>query len=167
MDLSESKKLAENLLEQSFKIGEKTVNAKELGYKLVFNRRKRALGTCNFTRKTIALSIYFTEVNSEKKVKDTILHEMAHAFAAHLFGDYGHGKMWQYVCRQIGANPSRVASSKEIGEIEAPAKYVLKNKETGEVIRKYYRKPKSLDASNMYIKGKRGQTYGKLVFEKN
>ena len=46
-----------------------------------FDRAKRRFGACNFSKKRISLSKYLTEVNEIEQVRDTILHEIAHALA--------------------------------------------------------------------------------------
>src|SRR3979411_379819 len=50
-----------------------------------FNRRKRAFGLCRFPHGVspgrIELSVYAIECNSEDELRDTILHEIAHALA--------------------------------------------------------------------------------------
>ena len=43
------------------------------------------------------------ELNSEEAVKDTILHEIAHALSP----QFGHGPAWRQKCLEIGANPNR------------------------------------------------------------
>lgn len=64
-----------------------------------FNRRKKALGVCNYPKKTIYLSEYFVGRNGEDKVRLTILHEIAHALA----GDKArHGPIWRRIVVSIG-----------------------------------------------------------------
>ena len=70
-----------------------------------WGRGKRTLGSCNYTTKTITLSIYYVEMNDAAHVRDTILHEIAHALAGR---ESGHGSKWKEVCRAIGADPTRV-----------------------------------------------------------
>jgi predicted SprT family Zn-dependent metalloprotease len=72
-----------------------------------WNRRKRALGTCNYTKKQIQLSIhFFNTLEGNDEIFDTILHEIAHAIAG---VRAGHGYAWRNVARKIGANPNRLA----------------------------------------------------------
>ncbi len=71
----------------------------------VFNRGKRTLGMCDFTRKRIELSMYFVTHNDEAAVRDTVLHEIAHALAGE---KAGHGPKWKAVCKRIGAIPKRL-----------------------------------------------------------
>lgn len=70
-----------------------------------YNRGKRTLGICNYTRKRIELSQFYVAHNDEASVRDTILHEIAHALAGERAG---HGPKWQAVCQRIGATPERL-----------------------------------------------------------
>ena len=47
---------------------------------------------------------------SRESIENTIAHEMAHCVAAHLYGYFGHGKIWQ----EIAANIERVAGTTHI-----------------------------------------------------
>ena len=76
-----------------------------VGWRFRWGRGKRALGSCNYTTKTITLSGYYVEMNEVAHVRDTILHEIAHAIAGR---DAGHGARWKAVCREIGAEPTRL-----------------------------------------------------------
>lgn len=97
------------------KINEVTTLARQLmeqhgvGHlKLTVNGTKRALGQCyryGNTPTEIRLSKHWMSHLSEDKVRDTILHEIAHALTP---GD-GHGYRWKAMCRKIGANPNRTA----------------------------------------------------------
>jgi predicted SprT family Zn-dependent metalloprotease len=68
-----------------------------------FDHARRRFGKCSTRRKLISLSRPLTLLNSEDEVRDTILHEIAHA----LTPDDGHGKRWKAMCNQIGARPVR------------------------------------------------------------
>ena len=52
---------------------------------------------------SIGLSKPLTEVNDEACVRDTILHEIAHAKAGH---SAGHNYQWKLVAMGLGCNPS-------------------------------------------------------------
>src|SRR5690554_5113054 len=73
------------------------------GWTFAFDHARRRFGSCNYTRRQITLSRPLTLLNAEAEVRDTILHEIAHALTP---GD-GHGDRWKAICRRIGANPSR------------------------------------------------------------
>ena len=78
-----------------------------------WQNKKSALGTCSYNKKEIRLSKWYVELNDVVSVRDTILHEIAHALSYVYYGSegIGHGKLWKDICRQIGAIPK--ACSKE------------------------------------------------------
>ena len=88
-------------------------------WRFAFNQRKRAFGLCNFTRKTIYLSAPLTEINDEPAVRDTLLHEIAHALAGPAAK---HGLIWQEIATRIGATPRRCFGS-EVKML--PSRYIL------------------------------------------
>src|SRR5690606_2786854 len=73
-----------------------------------FNRAKRGMGLCRYTDRRIELSIHFVTRNDEAEVRDTILHEIAHALAG---PEAGHGERWKRQCLAIGATPERCGSA--------------------------------------------------------
>jgi len=76
-----------------------------------FNRRKRSLGLCRYGEHRIELSAHFVHANDEAAVRDTILHEIAHALAG---PEAGHGSRWKSICRRIGAVPERCDRSAQM-----------------------------------------------------
>jgi predicted SprT family Zn-dependent metalloprotease len=70
-----------------------------------FNRRKQQMGLCSFDFKRIELSIHFIERNPEAAIRDTLLHEIAHALVG---PGHGHDQAWKQKCVEIGARPERV-----------------------------------------------------------
>ena len=89
-------------------------NLLEHGWKFRWHNKKVSLGTCNYTNKWILLSKWYVELNTEDEVKDTILHEIAHALAYQRHGraGHGHGRIWKSICREIGARPERCSKDK-------------------------------------------------------
>jgi predicted SprT family Zn-dependent metalloprotease len=72
-------------------------------WEFAFNRRKQSMGLCVHSRKTIELSIHFVDRdNPWEEVRDTILHEIAHALVG---PKHGHDRVWKRKCLQIGAKP--------------------------------------------------------------
>ncbi len=69
-----------------------------------WNRRKRSLGLCRYRERRIELSVYFVHANDEEQVRETILHEIAHALAGE---KAGHGAAWKAMCRRVGCKPER------------------------------------------------------------
>jgi len=73
------------------------------GWRFSFNNSGRHLGLCKYFNKMIQLSKKWVINLKEDEIKDTILHEIAHA----IVGPFkGHGKEWKQVCVQIGARPT-------------------------------------------------------------
>lgn len=75
------------------------------GWAFSYNHGKRTLGLCDYDRKKIELSMYFVARNDVDAVRDTVLHEIAHALAGQ---KAGHGSAWRAVCVKIGAAPKRL-----------------------------------------------------------
>lgn len=81
------------------------------GWRFKWGRGKRRLGCCWCLKKTISVSHYHASNHSEDAVRDTVLHEIAHAISGH---EAGHGFLWASKCREIGGNPSRVNTDKSV-----------------------------------------------------
>jgi predicted SprT family Zn-dependent metalloprotease len=77
------------------------------GWTFRFNDRERALGLCWHLRpdgkplRRIELSRHMANA-PDAEVRDTILHEIAHAKAG---PGAGHGRLWKTWCRTVGARP--------------------------------------------------------------
>jgi predicted SprT family Zn-dependent metalloprotease len=69
-----------------------------------FDRSKVRFGKCNYGKKEISLSRYLVELNDELEVRETILHEIAHALAPR---GAGHGAKWRAVAESIGCQAKR------------------------------------------------------------
>jgi len=78
------------------------------GWLFEFNKNLRRVGVCFHPSKNrpgrIELSIHFVKLNTDEEIRDTILHEIAHALVGH---DHGHDEVWKAKCREIGARPER------------------------------------------------------------
>ena len=64
----------------------------------------RRFGQCNYSTKTISISSYLSSLNTEERVRETCLHEIAHALTD---PRAGHGRYWQYRCQQLTIKPER------------------------------------------------------------
>jgi SprT protein len=69
-----------------------------------FDRSKVRFGKCDYRHKRISLSRYLVEANQVEAVRETILHEIAHALAPR---GAGHGPVWRSLAQSIGCNGSR------------------------------------------------------------
>jgi predicted SprT family Zn-dependent metalloprotease len=76
----------------------------------VFDRAARRFGSCAWTIRQITLSWKLTLLNDEARVRETILHEIAHALTP---GD-GHGKKWKAACKRLGIAPERCYSESDV-----------------------------------------------------
>ncbi len=100
MDLNELEKLSVDLINQ---------HLPNTDWKFEFNNSKRSFGTFNYTDKNINISRHIAVLNDEIRVKDTILHEIAHA----LCPKQGHNNIWKRKAREIGACGIRCYSTDE------------------------------------------------------
>lgn len=76
-------------------------------WQLVFDRAKRRAGICRADRKEIGLSAYLTRLHSEAEVRETILHEIAHAIVGPA---HGHDAVWRAKALEIGSSGTRCVS---------------------------------------------------------
>lgn len=77
-----------------------------VSYKFQFMPRRQRFnrtGQCNWSKKIISLQPAFVELNELKIVKNTILHEIAHA----LKPKHGHNKFWKAQAVAIGCTGLR------------------------------------------------------------
>jgi len=95
MNLYEAAHLARQLMTQHGLIA--------AGWSFAFDHARRRFGRCNYTHRRITLSRPLTLLNNLDEVRDTILHEIAHALAPAA----GHSVKWRMVCLRIGAKPRR------------------------------------------------------------
>ena len=80
------------------------------GWTFRFGRSKRRLGQCDHRIKSIEVAAYYAYFTPEAAVKDTLMHEIAHAIAG---PGAGHGPKWKAVAARIGATPKACDDSAE------------------------------------------------------
>ena len=107
MDISEARGLARELMDQ---------HGLEDWYLKFDNARKR-FGVCRLRYKQIGLSKVLVAMNDEANVKDTILHEIAHALCP---PREHHGPIWKQKAAEIGCNPSRCYDNEVVAAPQAP-----------------------------------------------
>lgn len=103
MDISVAKELAIKLMQKHGLI--------ERGWRFEFNFAKRRLGVCKFMSKEIGLSKPYTELNEEKRIRNTILHEIAHALVGH---SHGHDAVWRAKAIEIGCDGERCCTAEDV-----------------------------------------------------
>jgi|GEM_PF-1166125 predicted SprT family Zn-dependent metalloprotease len=80
---------------------------------LKISRGKKTLGTCHWKYgkggipevSHISLSRYLISLNGEEEVRETILHEIAHALVGY---SHGHDRVWKLKAMEIGCTPHRL-----------------------------------------------------------
>lgn len=100
MELDDVKKLAEEL-----------IVFHKLDWKFKFDNAKKRFGVTKYRTKTISLSRHLCQLNTVENVRDTILHEIAHALAG---PKAGHGIVWKKIAKEIGASTERCYSIQEV-----------------------------------------------------
>lgn len=128
-----------------------------------WDRAVRRLGICYPTKKRIALSRPFVAryLDRPDEIRDTILHEIAHALAWVRYGRrQAHGCVWKAICREIGARPQATVHLTPAKEV--PYKYALRDKADGAIYGGYYRRPRlAKRLASIFIKG-HPETKGRL-----
>ncbi len=94
MDLGDAFAMAEDLLEHH------GLSA----WTVTYDGAKRRAGICRFGPRVIGLSAPLTALHPEHEVRDTILHEIAHALAG---PKHGHDEAWRAIARSIGCSGER------------------------------------------------------------
>ncbi len=98
--------LANQLMEQH--------GLKLAGWRFKLNTNRSRLGVCRYTTRSIELSTFHVSSGNWKEIKNTILHEIAHALVG---PNHGHGAVWRSKALAIGCNGERC------GIMDAPPKY--------------------------------------------
>jgi predicted SprT family Zn-dependent metalloprotease len=87
------------------------------GWSFVWDNARGRNGQTNYARKTISLSRILTELRDEQDVRNTILHEIAHA----LTPGHGHDAIWRRMFVSLGGDGTRCSQDKV--HAESIAKY--------------------------------------------
>ncbi len=96
------------------------MNVHGLGYwRFEFDNSVKRFGVCKYSRSghgfgIIGLSAKLVLLNDEAKVRDVILHEIAHG----LTRGHGHDSVWMAKCLEIGAKPERCYSNADTNVLE-------------------------------------------------
>ena len=83
-------------------------------WQLKFSKSKRSLGYCDCRKKVIYLSDAYMKTNELAVMKDTLLHEIAHAIQYINYGRTDHGNEWKKIAADVGCKPERCASADQI-----------------------------------------------------
>lgn len=102
-------------------------------WRFEFDGAKRRFGLCNHRTRVISMSRYLTPVSSDEQVRDTILHEIAHALVG---PRHGHDGIWRAKALSIGCNGNRCGEALSAEQRPKPA-YVGVCKTHGTVAHRY------------------------------
>lgn len=136
-------------LEETAALARQLLDAHGLGdWRFGWDRARRRFGCCWSSRKLITLSKPLTELNDLAEVRDTLLHEIAHALVPG-----GHTAAWRQKCQQIGARPQRCYSVHRVRQPEirrrhryvagcrCPLEHVRRRKPSGSYICRRCKQP--------------------------
>ena len=70
-----------------------------VGWRIKLDHARRRAGQCDYTNKTISLSRLYVRHADTDHIRDTILHEIAHALVG---PRHGHDAVWRQKAREIG-----------------------------------------------------------------
>ncbi len=74
------------------------------GWSFDFDHAARRAGSCRYGRRRITLSLQFARQASEAEIRETLLHEIAHALVG---PKHNHDAVWRAKAREIGASGER------------------------------------------------------------
>ena len=132
------------------------------GWKPKLNSRSKCrLGACHYRNKTLDISVWHVDNGTDEAIKDTMLHEIAHAIAGHRAG---HGPDWQAVCRRIGAKPEQYAGEEDSNK-NLPWRLAVRN-EDGTITPLSRIGARRTDVSRKMVRGK-PETLGRLIWIEN
>ena len=75
-----------------------------VGWRFKLDHARRRAGQCDYTHKTISLSRLYIRHADTDHIRDTILHEIAHALVG---PHHGHDAVWRQKAREIGCSATR------------------------------------------------------------
>lgn len=79
----------------------------EQGWNFSFDRAKSRLGCCRYGKKLITMSSIVTPGQTKASIKNTLLHEIAHALVG---PGHGHGPVWKAKAKSIGCTGDRCSA---------------------------------------------------------
>lgn len=105
----------------------------------VNNRPKTRFGCCRYRDRVIEVSGFHWYHGKTEDINKTILHEVAHLLALHLYSHSGHGRIWKHIMRKLGVSPQRCGSYSSQEAAAARPKYEYKCADCGTVAPAYKR----------------------------
>ena len=130
------------------------------GWTFDWDTAKVRFGQCTFWTRRIQMSKALTLANNETEVRDTILHEIAHALVG---PGQGHGRLWKLQAHAIGARPEACYSSKNTKHADSP--YTFECMDCHLIGPRFKRPSMSMLATGRHGKCKYRENKGKLIWK--
>jgi len=130
MDLDAARRLARELMDQHRLTPQ---------WSFRFDGARRRAGACNFATQTISLSSVLVPLYDQQTVRDTLLHEIAHALAGPA---HHHDHVWKWYARTLGAPDN----ARLPGTLPAPSEPWVGTCPRCGAQRRLYRAPRRVDA---------------------
>jgi len=116
------------------------------GWTFGINNRKKSFGVCKYATKQIEIARWWIEHGTREQVKDTLLHELAHALVG---PGHGHGLVWKFAAQKLGAIPR--AGSKIKPQLN-DHKYEVICRSCGSIVKRMYRRPNTVKYNRTWHK---------------
>ena len=97
------------------------------GWSFGFDQAVKRFGQCSFSKRRITVSFVLCRVNTMEEIRDTLLHEIAHALAG---PSNGHNHVWKRIARSIGCSGTTTATEGKLDEASLPWKGTCPNGHT-------------------------------------
>lgn len=114
MNLNNAEKMAVDLMAQH---GLRNYSDSLGFWRFEFDNAKRRSGYCLGDVRIISMSKYYVRLNDESAVRNTILHEIAHALVG---GEHHHDEVWRQKAIEIGSDGRRCRNAEETVTVPAP-----------------------------------------------
>ena len=102
-------------LEYTEKLARKLMKEHNLtDWSFEFDNAVVRFGCCKYSKKLFSLTKELVLINNRKEIKDTILHEIAHALVG---SGNGHNWVWKNKALEIGCNGERCCTIERVNEI--------------------------------------------------
>ena len=121
-------------LKRAAALAEKLMAEHDLeGWSFQFDDASARAGVCIFDTQVIGLSLLYCLNSSDLELKETILHEIAHALAG---PRHQHDRVWKEIARSIGCSGERVCGAPAF----APPRYIVSCPACGWALRRNVRR---------------------------
>lgn len=84
-------------------------------WRFTFDNARRRFGFCRHHILTIQISRPLAEVNSWETIRETVLHEIAHALVG---PQHGHDGVWRAMAVRVGTSPDRCYDTNDVTPVD-------------------------------------------------